>query len=920
MKAKANKRSCSIVVPCIELSILGQNKRPLIDETLHIEKKMIYFGPNWKLPFDSDDDIEFQINNILQALHDDEGGVDEGEDLELTFKSRKEAKKFLCIFRPQHRGERQQLLTFLNKFYNIYTKWADGKDSNSASKKSNHNHGSNLNRSVGVSRHNNHMDAFGRIHKNPNSTTTTTTAAYGSSSRSRLSPCRSPQGTSKNLNNVFHKLSANGNSGKSSSGRQGYGSKSATALILNKKRGRSSQSKYFQNKKNELLERDLEILESGDDDGDGDQLGYEEDDEEIGQGARSRHGNHDACVMEEDYHELLDEGDNNNDDLHMNKNASRSKHQINLSFRSNRRLKKARTVMVDENDSDEEFEKIAPMTKRVLHVDDGDDEGEENFGGNSHNDSKSRFKNRGKCCDRSVTEEHTQILKRTAVVSPVHDGTATANKTEKSDNLSDAVTDGEDEVNDEVIEVDESSTAAAAKETHTNIAIFFQPRHQATSNQTNKGNGNNVKLQRDENFRQGSCSVDIDLASEFPNHQKHSKKSPPRQKQVSKVDAMLGLSKSPNQESSQKSPSRQSKAPPQKSKATVINPYKNENVSVNDKCCHIGLKNLGNTCYLNSSLQMIFSIPGFMLALKKLYDNTTKKKSQTEGTPEENVMPLTRALLEVAWNAHIIDTYRSTNTEVKTAVSPKDVKTAMDKLTDKFAGYEQRDAHEFLSDLIDLLHDELLEVTENEKDTLPTDEFFRLDVKVCLTCNSCNYTRCKEELYRHLSIEVRETEFWTVNQGLEQFFKPEVRELKCEKCESGTTATQTIEVLSRPKALLLHLKRFIVDTSGRTMTLKKNKARIVYAQSISLDQLQHHNDATKDEPSYKLRGLVRHIGNTAFSGHYTANCQRRKPGSVEATKTEEWVSFDDGTASVTSLPSILENEKNQRTNYMMLYA
>ena len=91
----------------------------------------------------------------------------------------------------------------------------------------------------------------------------------------------------------------------------------------------------------------------------------------------------------------------------------------------------------------------------------------------------------------------------------------------------------------------------------------------------------------------------------------------------------------------------------------------------------------------------------------------------------------------------------------------------MDGLTDNFAGYEQRDAHEFLSDLIDLLHEELsravdVDVNTNAKSVkeaggggsdsgdgtcrplplpLPTDEYFRLDVDVCLTCDHCQYSR-----------------------------------------------------------------------------------------------------------------------------------------------------------------------------------
>lgn len=52
------------------------------------------------------------------------------------------------------------------------------------------------------------------------------------------------------------------------------------------------------------------------------------------------------------------------------------------------------------------------------------------------------------------------------------------------------------------------------------------------------------------------------------------------------------------------------------------------------------------------------------------------------------------------------------------------------------------------------------------------------------------YCRCKEEMYRHLSIEIgddKEADLaWSIDQSMNQFFTPEVRELRCEKCESGT--------------------------------------------------------------------------------------------------------------------------------------
>ena len=74
-----------------------------------------------------------------------------------------------------------------------------------------------------------------------------------------------------------------------------------------------------------------------------------------------------------------------------------------------------------------------------------------------------------------------------------------------------------------------------------------------------------------------------------------------------------------------------------------------------------------------------------------------------------------------------------------------------------------------------------------------------------------------------------------------------------------------------------------------------------------------------DEPGYHLRGVVRHIGGTASSGHYTAYCEREKVSSQQEKK-KEWVSFDDGLSNLTSLSNVIENERNRRSVYMMVYS
>jgi hypothetical protein len=56
----------------------------------------------------------------------------------------------------------------------------------------------------------------------------------------------------------------------------------------------------------------------------------------------------------------------------------------------------------------------------------------------------------------------------------------------------------------------------------------------------------------------------------------------------------------------------------------------------------------------------------------------------------------------------------------------------------------------------------------------------------------------------------------SIQKSLDRFFSTEIREINCEKCEDGQLAEQTMRILTAPKALILHLKRFSVESTGGT--------------------------------------------------------------------------------------------------------
>ena len=173
--------------------------------------------------------------------------------------------------------------------------------------------------------------------------------------------------------------------------------------------------------------------------------------------------------------------------------------------------------------------------------------------------------------------------------------------------------------------------------------------------------------------------------------------------------------------------------------------------------------------YLNSSLQTLFSVPGFATDLLSARDRITAKHNDRHDDGSEAKLPLTNALVATALDLGVLRSPetssqaageaaseggdRSNVREKKLFANPKELKKAIDALTDWFHGYQQQDSHEVIGYLIDALHDELVAATKEAKagadatdDTaendivLPTDKYFRLEAEEQNFCVECNFS------------------------------------------------------------------------------------------------------------------------------------------------------------------------------------
>uniref|UniRef100_A0A8C9QIV7 Ubiquitin carboxyl-terminal hydrolase n=1 Tax=Spermophilus dauricus TaxID=99837 RepID=A0A8C9QIV7_SPEDA len=225
-----------------------------------------------------------------------------------------------------------------------------------------------------------------------------------------------------------------------------------------------------------------------------------------------------------------------------------------------------------------------------------------------------------------------------------------------------------------------------------------------------------------------------------------------------------------------------------------------------------GFSNLGNTCYMNAILQSLFSLQSFANDLLK------------QGIPWKKI-PLNALIRRFA---HLLVKKDICNSETKKDLLKK-VKNAISATAERFSGYMQNDAHEFLSQCLDQLKEDMEKLNktwktesipgeENSSDisatrvyTCPVITNLEFEVQHSIICKACGETIPKREQFNDLSIDLPRRKKplppRSIQDSLDLFFRAEELEYSCEKC-GGKCAIVRHKFNRLPRVLILHLKRY----------------------------------------------------------------------------------------------------------------
>ncbi|XP_068615479.1 ubiquitin carboxyl-terminal hydrolase 2-like isoform X1 [Brachionichthys hirsutus] len=316
----------------------------------------------------------------------------------------------------------------------------------------------------------------------------------------------------------------------------------------------------------------------------------------------------------------------------------------------------------------------------------------------------------------------------------------------------------------------------------------------------------------------------------------------------------------------------------------------------------VGLRNLGNTCFMNSILQCLSNTLELRdYCLRNVHRSELASSSRNNGALMEEFAKLTQSL----WTA--------VNHE---AVSPSDFRSQIQRYAPKFYGCNQQDAQEFLRFLLDGLHNEVNRVTA--RPTLSVEDFDHLSddekgrrmwsvyleredskvvdlfvgqLKSSVTCTVCGSRSTMFDPFWDLSIPVAQKNSGevTLKDCLRLFTKEDVLDGEekptCDRCKARRRCTKRFSVQKFPQILVLHLKRFS-DSKIRASKLS------TYV-NFPLKELDLREFATEsgEHAVYNLYAVSNHLG-SALGGHYTAYCRHPALG--------EWYSYNDSRVSPVS--------------------
>ena len=273
----------------------------------------------------------------------------------------------------------------------------------------------------------------------------------------------------------------------------------------------------------------------------------------------------------------------------------------------------------------------------------------------------------------------------------------------------------------------------------------------------------------------------------------------------------------------------------------------------------VGLKNYGNTCFMNSGIQMLMNavvLACFLMEHKEFMETDANK---------------------------YIQTFKDYYHEETKNLGPKILYVKYMRLNTRYLGFTQEDAHEFLTYTLD-------DIMENIK-SLKNEEWTS-QLEKLMTVSLTQFVHYKKGQDKDSEKIVKENMLsFPMNDDvttLEDCYK-------LFQVEDNEDFTLSLKFKTHPKYLFIGLKRFIVR--GRGIHKFNSKIKV----PLQTNMFDNHN--------YSLKSFIMHVGNH-MGGHYYAYGYRK------INDEYKWYCFNDNHVSEVSIDRVNSELENA---YILLY-
>jgi ubiquitin carboxyl-terminal hydrolase 36/42 len=271
-----------------------------------------------------------------------------------------------------------------------------------------------------------------------------------------------------------------------------------------------------------------------------------------------------------------------------------------------------------------------------------------------------------------------------------------------------------------------------------------------------------------------------------------------------------------------------------------------------------GIANAGNTCWLNSVVQAIASLPPIM---NYFCNKTTNFRNDLVAGDTD----ITQSFAELVC--------RLTLSRTTTPINKPTIRNGFLRLLcmkyPEYSGFDQHDASEFFTHLTDLLDTQL-------RKTNIIQRLFSGEFVSHKTCEECHTNISNRESFMSLALPVTSGQ---IEQCIENFLSTEtIPDAICEKCKKRTTQKKTYEITQLPSVMVMTLKRF--EYNRQTGKISKIDRDVTFPNRLDFGQ-----------QTYKLCSFVNHKGKSFDGGHYY---------TYSETGENEWTEFNDSDCSTIS--------------------